>query len=533
MSNFENGANGPGYDLESLIQSCNYEGGEDQAHPAEGQARDSARDASRQSQKIAGPNQPQNPIGSNQSEEDPFLIGQTYSQSVWQASRGHWANTNESINQRDFPSVFEFLKTIRYQQKKIEKKQEFDDNNSAQEYRHLGGQPREKLGISANMDQPHSIVDEVFSWERRLSTKDQILKKGNTAEHISTPKMTGRSLQLSPASSKSFQNNPFSPMTLSRAAVRNIHGQMNVGSISSGLSAQTAANARKHLLQAAAQATNALPTQSSSQQISEAKPSAPISGWPILQGHLNIREVILPSKKTINQFKNIGDCLDINFLQKYSAKQEKKRFFIFFKGKLYKFKTNSSSETSCKALNIKYCQIDLISLQKPTQTVVFSSKYGGSSAGLNLEQCIIIRFLNKVVVLTNGVEPLQQQQKHTSIKKWFELMKYFCVLVNLRCQYDIGQIIGKGNFAKVFEATHAAKKRKFALKTIQKAMFKDNIKSVLGLHDEINLLRKIRHPNVLQLYEIFESDNNIHLIIEHLNGKELFDQIKQRGQYQE
>ena len=35
-------------------------------------------------------------------------------------------------------------------------------------------------------------------------------------------------------------------------------------------------------------------------------------------------------------------------------------------------------------------------------------------------------------------------------------------------------------------------------------MYKDNIKSVLGLHDEINLLRKIRHPNVLQLYEIFE-----------------------------
>jgi serine/threonine protein kinase len=57
-------------------------------------------------------------------------------------------------------------------------------------------------------------------------------------------------------------------------------------------------------------------------------------------------------------------------------------------------------------------------------------------------------------------------------------------------------------------------------------MYKDNIKSVMGLHDEVSLLRKIRHPNVLQLYEIFESDNNIHLIIEHLNGKELFDQIK-------
>ena len=102
-------------------------------------------------------------------------------------------------------------------------------------------------------------------------------------------------------------------------------------------------------------------------------------------------------------------------------------------------------------------------------------------------------------------------------------MKYFGLLQNLRCQYEIGNIIGKGNFAKVYEVVNLAKKRKFALKTINKAMFNDNVKSILGLHDEINLLRKIRHPNVLQLYEIFESENNIHLILEHLNGKELFD----------
>lgn len=97
------------------------------------------------------------------------------------------------------------------------------------------------------------------------------------------------------------------------------------------------------------------------------------------------------------------------------------------------------------------------------------------------------------------------------------------MLSNLKCQYDIGNIIGKGNFAKVYEITNSQTKRKFALKTIDKELFNDNIKSVLSLHDEINLLRKIRHTNVLQLYEIFESENNIHLILEHLNGKELFD----------
>jgi len=94
--------------------------------------------------------------------------------------------------------------------------------------------------------------------------------------------------------------------------------------------------------------------------------AAPVSGWPILHGYLNVREVLLPTKETFDHWKTIGDCIDINFLQKYSVKPDKKRFFIFFKGKLYKFKSNGSNETYCKALNIKYCQIDLISLQKPT-----------------------------------------------------------------------------------------------------------------------------------------------------------------------
>ena len=131
---------------------------------------------------------------------------------------------------------------------------------------------------------------------------------------------------------------------------------------------------------------------------------------------------------------------------------------------------------------------------------------------------MVVRFINKILIL--------QGTNDKDSKQWYELMKYFGVLQSLRSHYEIGKIIGKGNFAKVFEATHFTKKRKFAVKTINKTMFEGNVKSALSLHDEVSLLRKIRHPNVLQLYEIFESDKNIHLVIEYLDGRELFDQIK-------
>jgi serine/threonine protein kinase len=38
----------------------------------------------------------------------------------------------------------------------------------------------------------------------------------------------------------------------------------------------------------------------------------------------------------------------------------------------------------------------------------------------------------------------------------------------LRGHYEIGNLLGKGNFAKVYEATNIAKNEKFALKTIEK-----------------------------------------------------------------
>lgn len=134
----------------------------------------------------------------------------------------------------------------------------------------------------------------------------------------------------------------------------------------------------------------------------------------------------------MKQFKNLGDMLTVNFLEKHCVKPSKKYYLLFFKGKLFKFHSSNNNDNKCKVLNIKYCQIDLISLQKPTQTVVFGGKFGGGQSNLNLEQCIVIRYLNKAIVLTSASVNLMGAdtvtQKSATIKKWFELLKYFGVL---------------------------------------------------------------------------------------------------------
>ena len=46
---------------------------------------------------------------------------------------------------------------------------------------------------------------------------------------------------------------------------------------------------------------------------------------------------------------------------------------------------------------------------------------------------------------------------------------------------------------------------------------------------EIDVLRDIDHPNVIKLYETFESTKYIHLLLPCLEGGELFDKIKSKG----
>ena len=50
--------------------------------------------------------------------------------------------------------------------------------------------PYDKLpgSITVEVDKPHSIIEEVFSWTKKEQTREQILARGATKEHISTPK---------------------------------------------------------------------------------------------------------------------------------------------------------------------------------------------------------------------------------------------------------------------------------------------------------------------------------------------------------
>jgi len=66
------------------------------------------------------------------------------------------------------------------------------------------------------------------------------------------------------------------------------------------------------------------------------------------------------------------------------------------------------------------------------------------------------------------------------VNEWFDTLKRYCVLSKFREIYTIKNVIGKGNFAKVYICTHYSTKKDYAAKIFDKKLIlQDNFERVL------------------------------------------------------
>eukprot|EP00927_Polykrikos_kofoidii_P047976 TRINITY_DN42235_c0_g1_i1.p1 TRINITY_DN42235_c0_g1~~TRINITY_DN42235_c0_g1_i1.p1 ORF type:complete len:636 (+),score=121.83 TRINITY_DN42235_c0_g1_i1:134-2041(+) len=88
----------------------------------------------------------------------------------------------------------------------------------------------------------------------------------------------------------------------------------------------------------------------------------------------------------------------------------------------------------------------------------------------------------------------------------------------IRRFYDIGAMLGQGAFGQVKKAVVKATKATRAVKVISKEKMKDHLWS---LRREMDILKMLDHPNNVKLYEIFEDDEFIYLVMELCSGSNL------------
>ena len=125
--------------------------------------------------------------------------------------------------------------------------------------------------------------------------------------------------------------------------------------------------------------------------------------------------------------------------------------------------------------------------------------------------------------LLDAVEPADDKQPQPA-KTNLSLDKSKKGGNQLISHYIIGKSIGEGTFGKVKLGKHILTGEKVAIKILEKERITDAA-DVERVQRETHILKLIRHPNIIQLYEIIETPKQLFLIMEYANGGELFDYI--------
>uniref|UniRef100_A0A8C6TDS2 Protein serine kinase H1 n=1 Tax=Neogobius melanostomus TaxID=47308 RepID=A0A8C6TDS2_9GOBI len=96
-------------------------------------------------------------------------------------------------------------------------------------------------------------------------------------------------------------------------------------------------------------------------------------------------------------------------------------------------------------------------------------------------------------------------------------------------KYDIKALIGRGSFSRVVRVEHKSTRQPYAIKIIE-TRYREGREVC---ESELCVLRRVRHTNIIQLMEVFETAERVYMVMELATGGELFDRIIARGSFTE
>eukprot|EP00730_Choanoeca_flexa_P005513 TRINITY_DN11963_c0_g1_i5.p2 TRINITY_DN11963_c0_g1~~TRINITY_DN11963_c0_g1_i5.p2 ORF type:complete len:618 (+),score=95.81 TRINITY_DN11963_c0_g1_i5:3871-5724(+) len=124
------------------------------------------------------------------------------------------------------------------------------------------------------------------------------------------------------------------------------------------------------------------------------------------------------------------------------------------------------------------------------------------------------------------MEGLATAVSNTSLHDVFEAPELSSI-----SNYELLKTIGKGNFAKVKLARHKLTGVEVAVKIIDKASMKPA--HLAKLDREVSIMKRLHHPNIVQLYEVIDTETTLYLVMEYASGGEVFDYLVSHGRMKE
>ncbi|KNC56254.1 AGC protein kinase [Thecamonas trahens ATCC 50062] len=100
-------------------------------------------------------------------------------------------------------------------------------------------------------------------------------------------------------------------------------------------------------------------------------------------------------------------------------------------------------------------------------------------------------------------------------------------------EYETIKIIGMGAFAKVILVRKRSTGAFFAMKVVPKSRLRSNKHLVETQKTERNVLARVDHPFIVRLHHAFQSKEKLYLVLDFINGGELFYWLNEEGAFSE
>lgn len=119
------------------------------------------------------------------------------------------------------------------------------------------------------------------------------------------------------------------------------------------------------------------------------------------------------------------------------------------------------------------------------------------------------------------------------LENWLVNLSRVAIMIDFEEDYAIIKEVGKGNYATVFLVQDLENYQKYAVKQINKEVVKKSSRGPSAVISEIEIMRKINHPMMIKLYRIYENEDFVSLVLDYVEGGDLFHRIQKKERFPE
>eukprot|EP01016_Furgasonia_blochmanni_P007103 TRINITY_DN12845_c0_g1_i1.p1 TRINITY_DN12845_c0_g1~~TRINITY_DN12845_c0_g1_i1.p1 ORF type:complete len:621 (-),score=96.07 TRINITY_DN12845_c0_g1_i1:170-2032(-) len=154
---------------------------------------------------------------------------------------------------------------------------------------------------------------------------------------------------------------------------------------------------------------------------------------------------------------------------------------------------------------------------------------------------LIFSILDRSQQHENGMQGFQLSGKgkkmkfysehYDDIEDWYLRLSNICINRKLNHDYKLTKLLGVGGFSKVYEGLCHRDGKNYAIKSIRKTLFKQSKKEIFALMQSIKIWRRLDHPNIAKLFQVYEGENHVFLVMELLSGHDLSEVVHVDGPF--